>query len=49
MEINKVKVEDDKLAGFEYMIGVIIDRVLKTKRRVRAEDIAAYKSTFSGG
>ncbi len=43
MELNGEKVSDDKLAGFEYMIRNI-GRELATKRRVRAEDIAAYKA-----
>jgi hypothetical protein len=43
MELNGEKITDDKLAGYEYMIRNI-GRVLATKRRVRAEDIAAYKA-----
>jgi bla regulator protein BlaR1 len=43
MEVNNVKVADDKLAGFQYMIGYI-DREVALKRRVRAEDIAGFKA-----
>ncbi len=43
MELNGEKISDDKLAAFEYMIRNI-GRELATKRRVRAEDIAAYKA-----
>ncbi len=42
MDINGEKVKD-KLTGFEYMIRNI-GRELATKRRARAEDIAAYKA-----
>ncbi len=45
MEFNGGKVGDDKLAGYEYMI-LYIDRVLADKRRVRADDIAAYKANL---
>jgi len=43
MELNGVKIADDKLAGFQYMISYI-DQEIATKRRIRSEDIAAYKA-----
>jgi len=43
MEVNGVKVGDDKLAGYGYMIRYI-DNEVATKRRVMREDIAAYKA-----
>jgi len=43
VEVNGVKVADDKVADFQYMIAYI-DREVAEKRRVRSADIAAYKA-----
>ena len=43
VEVNGVKVADDKLADYQYMI-TYIDREVAEKRRVRSADIAAYKA-----
>ena len=43
VEVNGVKVADDNVADFQYMI-TYIDREVAEKRRVRSADIAAYKA-----
>jgi bla regulator protein BlaR1 len=43
MEIDGAKVAEKDLPGYQYMI-TYIDRTLAEKRRVRYEDIAAYKA-----
>jgi hypothetical protein len=47
VEVNGVKVADDKLGNFQYMI-TYIDREVEEKRRVRSADIAAYKAKNPG-
>jgi len=47
MEMNGTKIADNKLADYDYMIRNI-DRELATKRRIRAEDIAAFKANSPG-
>jgi len=42
VEVNGVKIADDKPVAYQYMI-TYIDREVAEKRRVRSEDIAAYK------
>jgi len=43
VDVNGVKVADDKLADFQYMI-TYIDQEVAEKRRVRSADIARYKA-----
>jgi len=47
MELNGVKIADDKLANYQYMIGYI-DRELAAKRRFSAGDMAGYKASNPG-